>query len=367
MTSLVGRLQQVLEADADGMHFVQPDAVGVGLLLVGTLPVAWRYRAPLLMLLVTSASSVLYHELGYAPPPLPYGPLVVLYAVAVLWPPLSSLAVVATLVAGVLPLYLTLHTPITDDEFIAYALSFGLAWAFGYGMQLNRARTGLLEERAVQLAREQQLTAQLAVQQERARIARDLHDLVSHHVGVIVAQASAVQRVLSTQPEQGLQALRSIEQVGRRAMVEMRRLMGVLQPAPTPVERPAGLGLDGIGPLLADARRAGLAVELVVEGTARQLPAEVEGHAYLIVQEALTNALKHAGPGRAEVLIGYEPGRLRLRIRDEGRAGPRPAAGHGLTGVVHRVTVLGGRLAVGPLPSGGYELAADLPLPRQAA
>jgi signal transduction histidine kinase len=145
--------------------------------------------------------------------------------------------------------------------------------------------------------------------------------------------------------------------------VQMRRLLGVLQPGPTDPTADTQPGMAGLEELLTRTENAGLPVDLVVRGALRSLPPAVDRNAYRIVQEALTNVLKHAGATRAQVDVGYEPGLLRLRIRDDGHGTlGRPTAGHGLTGILARVTLLGGRLAVGPLVDGGFEVAADLPL-----
>jgi signal transduction histidine kinase len=363
LASLVGRAAEVVETDSGTARFTSPDALGIGLLLVSTVSIGWRRRAPLVVLLVTSVATFAYHQAGYAPPPLPYGPLLALYALSAVWIPVRSAAAVAVLVFGVVVLFLTRHSPITDDEFLTYVVSICLTWGLGCGVQLNRARTTLLEEKAVQLARERDANAKLAVEQERARIARELHDIVSHHVSVMVALASGVQRIFGTEPEEGLRTLRSIETVGREALVAMRRMLGLLQSDPDGGEDGAQPGLEHLAGLLARVVRAGLPVDLVVRGEARRLPPEVDVNAYRIVQEALTNALRHAGPARARVLIDYEDDVVRLSIRDTGDGGrEQAAAGRGLIGILHRVTVLGGRLVVGPLASGGFEVTADVPV-----
>ena len=225
------------------------------------------------------------------------------------------------------------------------------------------ARAVLLEERAVRLAREQADRTRLAVEQEQARIARELHDIVAHNVSVIVAQAGAAQRVFTTQPDQARQALSSIETAGREALTEMRRLLGVLRADPGHADRAPQPGLAQLPALLAQVARAGLPVRLATRGTPRPLPAGVQLSAYRIVQEALTNTLKHAAAAGATVVLGYRAGALELEVRDDGQGSPAGlAAGQGLVGMRQRAALLGGQLTAGPAPGGGFQVTAHLPI-----
>jgi signal transduction histidine kinase len=266
------------------------------------------------------------------------------------------------MVAGVAAAGVTEEGPLTDDQFLAYVMSVATAWMLGYGVQLNRARTSLLEEQATQLEREQAARTEAAVEQEQARIARELHDIVAHNVSVIVAQAGAAQRVFDTDSERSRQALGSIELTGREALTEMRRLLGVLRTdrqenrAPQP-------GLDQLPGLVEQMRRAGLPVQLTIGGHRRPLAAGVELSAYRIIQEALTNVLKHAGPTRAWVDLTYHSDFLEVQVRDEGRGNSGDlVAGHGLVGMRQRVVLVGGELVVGPAPTGGFVVTAQLPM-----
>jgi signal transduction histidine kinase len=361
--SFVDRFAQMVDTEDGPAGFAQPDALGAALILIGATAIIWRRRRPWAVLLVTSLSFVGYLELGYAPPPIPYGPLVALYTLVAVVPAAGSLAATAVLAVGVVLVSFTTSSAATDDQFLAYLISLGAGWSLGYGVQQSRARTALAEAHAAALVHDHDTRTRLALEQERARIARELHDIVSHHVSVIVAQATAVQRVARLDPQAGTAALSSIETIGREAMVQMRRLLGVLQPGPTDPTADTQPGMAGLAELLTRTENAGLPVDLVVRGALRSLPPAVDRNAYRIVQEALTNVLKHAGATRAQVDVGHEPGLLRLRIRDDGHGTlGRPTAGHGLTGILARVTLLGGRLAVGPLADGGFEVAADLPL-----
>lgn len=363
MASYVGRGGQLLEADEGPLRFAEPDVVGTVLLLVGTVVVFWWRRAPLLVLVVSGVAFFVYHEFGYAPPPVPYVILICLFWLTTLWPPARSLATAAVLVAGVVLLYVTRSGPLTDDHFLAYLIAIAATWGLGYGVQLTQARTDLVEEHAAHLRRERDVTTRLAIQQERARIARDLHDVVAHHVGVIVARAGMEQRTLA-QRGQNPQALQSIESVGREALAEMRRMLDVLQPTEGVPETAECQGVDQLDALLEQVESAGLPCALTVRGPQRPLPAAVASTAYHVVQEALTNALKHAGPTRAEVWVTYSPQSLRVEVLDEGgglRRGSNP--GHGLAGMRQRVALVGGKLSVGARPGGGFEVCAELPVP----
>jgi len=224
----------------------------------------------------------------------------------------------------------------------------------GYGLRLSRARWSSLKEQA----------ARLAVEQEQARLARELHDIIGHTLSVIVAQAVATQRVIDgAQSELALQALGSIETTGRAGLVELRGLLGVLYRDPETDGPATRAGLERLPGLVAQLGSAGLPVELVVSGQARPLPAEVEWSAYRIVQEALTNTLRHASPTRATVVLYYRPGALEVRVRDEGRGSTHGvAAGRGIVGMRHRAALLGGEMAAGPRPEGGFQVTVTLPV-----
>jgi signal transduction histidine kinase len=220
-----------------------------------------------------------------------------------------------------------------------------------------------LQQQTVRLVREHTDETRLAVEQEQARIARELHDVVAHSVSLIIAQASVAQRAADTELEEAKQALGSIERTGREALTEMRGLLGVLQPGRDRAEAEPCLGLDRLPALISQVQRTGLPVQLLVHGSPGPLPAEVELSAFRIVQEALTNILKHAGVARATVVLRHRPGTLELRIWDDGHGGvPTWAPGHGLAGMRQRTALLGGALSAGPRPGGGFQVVATLPL-----
>jgi signal transduction histidine kinase len=250
-------------------------------------------------------------------------------------------------------------------DFVFIPLLLAIVWlaAFGLGRKLEQAREA--EERAARLEREREEQARAAVSEERARIARELHDVVGHSVSVMTVQASGVRRLLRPDQEREREALLVVEQAGREALAEMRRLVGVLrrpEEAPALAPQPSLQHLDR---LVDQAREAGLPVELRVEGEATQLPAGVDLTAYRLVQEGLTNAIKHAKATRAEVVIRYGDGEVELLVSDDGSGtsdGDVESGGHGLVGMRERVAVYGGELVAGERPEGGYALRARLPL-----
>ncbi|TML36865.1 MAG: sensor histidine kinase [Actinobacteria bacterium] len=225
-------------------------------------------------------------------------------------------------------------------------------------MPCATASCGLLE-------REQELRAHEAVAEERARIARELHDLVAHNVSVMVVQAGAERHALGDEQASTRDALTSIEQAGRQALAEARRLLGMLRRKGASEDLEPQPSIDQIDLLVEQVARAGLQVKLEVEGEPGPLPAGVDLCAYRVVQEGLTNALKHAGPAQTEVVLRYAPRSFEVEIRDDGRGSSDlsgEGAGHGLIGMRERVTLYGGELKAGPREGGGFEIHAHLPL-----
>jgi signal transduction histidine kinase len=240
---------------------------------------------------------------------------------------------------------------------------FGIAWTIGFGLGHKFREADEAKERAERLERAREEEALVAVAEERARIARELHDVVGHSVSVMTVQAAGVRRLLKPDQEREREALQIVEQTGREALAEMRRLVGVLrrpEEAPALAPQPS---LEHLDRLVAQAREAGLPVELRVEGEPVQLAAGLDLTAYRFVQEGLTNALKHAGAHRAEVVVRYDNGHVELTVSDDGKGdGGGESGGHGLVGMRERVSVYGGELEAGPRPEGGYRLHARLPL-----
>ena len=248
-------------------------------------------------------------------------------------------------------------------DFLFPVIVFGIAWTVGYGLDWKFREAEEARERAERAEQAREEEARLAVADERARIARELHDIVGHSVSVMTVQAAGVRSLLRPDQERAREAVMVVEQTGREALAEMRRLVGVLrrpEEAPALAPQPS---LEHVDKLVAQAREAGLPVELRVEGTPVELAAGLDLTAYRLVQEGLTNAIKHARARHAEVRVLYRDGLVELTVTDDGTGdGGGESGGHGLVGMRERVSVYGGRLESGPLPEGGYRLHATLPV-----
>ena len=344
------------------------DAFGVTLALLQTVPLLWRRVAPVAVLAVTASAMLLYFALGFFPSFASFGFLLALYTVAAHRDRRISIPAAVASAAVVLMILVISREPIEIDTIFAEGLVVGAVWFIGDGLRVKRTQVISLEDRATRLEREREEAVRKAAAEERRVIARELHDMVAHNVSVIVAQSAAAQRVFDADPEEGRVALRSIEDSGREALVEMRRLLGLLRTDDDrPDVRDPQRGLGDIEVLLSQVREAGLPVELRVEGTPRPLPAGLDLSAFRIVQEALTNVRKHAGPASATVVVRYGEADLDLTITDDGWGvdvgDPDPRrARYGHLGMRERVGLFQGRLRVGPRRGGGYEVSASLPM-----
>jgi signal transduction histidine kinase len=251
----------------------------------------------------------------------------------------------------------------TPGDILFSCVFFSVVWIVGFALGQKFAEAERAKERALRAEREREERARIAVAEERARIARELHDVVGHSVSVMTVQASGVRRLLRPDQEREREALLIVERTGREALAEMRRMVGVLrrpEEAPALAPQPS---LEHVERLVEQARDAGLPVDLRVEGTAVELPAGVDLTAYRLVQEGLTNALKHARATHAEVLVNYSDGAIEVSVTDNGNGvGNGDGGGHGLVGMRERVSVYGGELDAGPQPGGGYRLRARLPV-----
>jgi signal transduction histidine kinase len=249
------------------------------------------------------------------------------------------------------------------SDYAGVVLLFSIAWLAGFAIGRKLEQASAAQERAERLEREREAEARAAVAEERARIARELHDVVGHSVSVMTVQASAVRRRLLPDQAKEREALEIVEQTGREALAEMRRLVGVLR---RPEEGPALApqpSLQHLDRLVAQAGESGLPVELRIEGEPTPLPPGVDLTAYRLVQEGLTNAIKHARASRADVVVRYSDGTVEVSVTDDGSGdGDGGGGGHGLVGMRERVSVYGGELEAGPRPEGGYSLRARLPV-----
>jgi signal transduction histidine kinase len=249
-------------------------------------------------------------------------------------------------------------------DFLTTGPTIGVAWLIGHIYRNNTTRTAELRERAERLEREREANARAAVAEERTRIAREMHDVVAHSLSVMVVQAEAAEEMLSLDPERARRPLSAVQETGRTALTELRRMLGVLREIDEGPDLAPQPGLAGLDDLVAHVREAGLPVTLRVEGEPRPLSPTGDLQAYRIVQEALTNALKHAGPARADVLVRYEASDLVIEVTDDGR-GYDPNAdgrGHGLIGMRERVAVCGGEMSAGRRAQGGFQVRARLPI-----
>jgi signal transduction histidine kinase len=250
----------------------------------------------------------------------------------------------------------------TAGELAFIPVLFAIGWLAGFALRERAGQAEAAEERAARAERERETAGRLAVAEERARIARELHDVVAHAVSVMVLQVGAVRHRLGQAEDRD--ALQAVEQAGRTALAEMRRLLGAMRSEGDSVQLGPQPGLDDLAPLLEEVGRAGLPVELHIEGERYPLPRAVDLSAYRIVQEGLTNALKHAHASRADVTVRYGVDELELEVRDDGR-GPAEASdglGHGLVGIGERVAIYGGEMTAGPSNGRGFVLSTRLPV-----
>jgi signal transduction histidine kinase len=250
-------------------------------------------------------------------------------------------------------------------ELIFIPLEFAIAWLAGFILRGSVERAETAEELSARLEREREANALRAVVEERTRIARELHDIVGHSVSVMTVQASGVRRRLRPEQEEELDALLAVERTGREALAEMRRVVGALRDPQEDLSLAPQPSLQRVDTLVAQAREAGLPVDLEVQGEPVPLPGGVDLTAYRLVQEGLTNAIKHAEAQHADVRIRYDGGHVEIEVSDDGRGvdGRRPSVGGiGLVGMRERVSIYGGELEAGPRPEGGFRLRARLPV-----
>ncbi|MER8068449.1 sensor histidine kinase [Streptomyces sp. NPDC094034] len=354
--------------------------MAIALVVLLSLSVALRRRAPEKVLLLVLGLGLAQLALDVRPNPADFAMLVIIYTVVAQgrsrWA--SRVALIGGLLAA--PAAQARWPDGTADGFlgvvfvaIVISVPFVLAWVLGDSVRTRRAYLDQLEERATRLEKEREAQAKVAVAAERARIARELHDVVAHNVSVMVVQADGAAYVLDAAPDQAKQALETISSTGRQALAEMRRLLGVLRTgdAKESGEYVPQPDVGQIEELVENVRGAGLTVDFRIEGTPRPLPSGVELTAYRIVQEALTNSRKHGGPdvGASVRLVYFDDG-LGLLVEDDGRGaahelyedGGADGRGHGLIGMRERVGMVGGTLDAGPRPGGGFRISALLPL-----
>jgi len=346
-------------------------------MLLLVVPVAFRRRRPVLAFAIAAAGGgcLVLTRSGMSAADLAI--VVLLYTLAAYRPRRQSVAGLAVTLLGS-AVALTMGTPVTGIRNL-HMLAGGMvvfggaalaAWVLGDSMRYRRAYYLALEDRAARLERERDAQARLGAAAERARIARELHDVVAHNVSVMVVQADGARYALESEPERARQALGAISATGRQALAEMRRLLGVLRSGDEQAELAPLPGIDQLRDLLDQTRAAGRTVSFTLEGTPRPLPEGVGLAAYRVVQESLTNTRKHGGIGASvAVSLRYTADELIVGVTDDGRgaAAADDGAGLGLTGMRERVGIYGGTVHAGPRPAGGYQVSASLPLDPGAA
>ena len=362
----------VVEAEVASEH-LRPYAASVPLLALFVGVLAWRRRLPFLAVLVGFAAMLIAAAAGVSQHK-PFSPILVvfvaLYSLALYATPRrAAVGLVYALGCAYLQIIFAMHYGEsyggTDFGFIAVLLL--APWLVGKAMRGRVAHASLLEVRAEKAEREREQRAQEAAREERGRIARELHDVIAHSVSVMVVQAGAAEEVLRQAPERALEPIRAVQDTGRQALAEMARLLGMLRRDGEELGLAPQPGLDDLETLVEQTRRAGLPVDLRVEGTPRPVPLGADLSAYRIVQEALTNARKHAGEARATVTVRYGTEALEIEVADDGSgSGNGDGGGHGLVGMRERVALFGGELHAGPQAGGGFRVHARLPLAEPA-
>jgi len=357
---------------SDGPAFGSWPAVVVHLLILLALavPVVFRRKYPVQAFAVAAVAGA-FQVLFFARPlGTDLAILILLYTLAAYRPRRVSIPGLCVCLAGAfiaVVSWLSPHTGVIEKVALAGVIFSGtalVAWVLGDSMRYRRAYLTSLEDRAARLERERDAQAQIAAAAERARIARELHDVIAHNVSVMVVQADGASYALRSEPDRTAQALTAISHTGRQALAEMRRLLGILRSDDQQADLAPVPGLDQLRELLDQARRAGMSVSFTLEGAARPLPEGAELAAYRVVQESLTNTRKHGGlAAAASVTLRYEPDALVLQVTDDGlgAAAGGDGPGHGLTGMRERIEMYGGTVQAGPLPGGGYQVTARLP------
>jgi signal transduction histidine kinase len=350
--------------------FRKDDFLGVGLLLLQTLPIAARRVFPLGALTISVAAISLHIALGYEGVPAgTFAALVILYSATSMTDMGRAILAGVITAAGIGIYFATDRGEPGLTQAVTTSATYAAAWGLGVYVRSRREYTSVVEERAGLLEREREVRSREAVADERARIARELHDMVGHALSLIVIQSGGAQRVLQAKPELVRDTLASIEATGRQALTDMERMLGMLRTTEaTDKTLSPQPGLGDVEVLAARVSEAGLPVDVSIEGLPVPLPASVDLSAYRIIQEALTNALKHAGPAQASVNIRYGSDSLELVIVDNGQGASADAldnhrgGGRGLIGMKERVALFGGELTAGARPEGGFRVHAKLPL-----
>ncbi|REE97946.1 sensor histidine kinase [Thermomonospora umbrina] len=348
-----------------------PEWTYVVLVVCLLLPLIWRRRWPVRVFGVIALVSFVQWAFGVEIVPANFGVLIAMYTVAANCPFRwgAAAGAIGVVGAGMATIRYTVHGQDLLAVFISQAATVGGIWILGIYISTRRAYLRSLEERAARLERERDTQVQIAMASERARIARELHDVVAHNVSVIVVQADGASFAIETDTERAKRALETISSTGRLALAEMRRLLGVLREGDDGGTYAPQPGVEQLTDLVEQIRGAGLPLDFLVDGVPAELPPGLQLTVFRIVQEALTNTLKHGGPGvSARVRLHYGDEAIEVTITDDGRgaAAADDGLGHGLAGMRERASVYGGDVRAGPRAGGGYVVVARLPIREEA-
>jgi signal transduction histidine kinase len=356
----------IWDAGASGVRPL--DLWGYSLIALQTLPLIWRRRAPVAVLAVTIVGFLIDRGLDYPISWAIFGISVAIYTVGAQLEPRRSLLVGGITIDIVLA-WTVIGIFVYDVEplsLLSEIAILGFPLLVGRESYHRQQRMVALERRAVRAEVEREKRASEAVANERIRIARELHDVVAHEITVATLQAAGARRVLEQDPVKAKDAMESAESAGHRALTEMRRLLGMLRTSDPKTVTPQP-GLGSLDDLIDQMELAGLPTKLVTTGTPHPLPLGIDLNAYRIIQESLTNSLKHGGPDvSAEVNVGFDNGLLEIEVLDDGRGAAAAISddeGQGIVSMHERVSLLEGTIHAGPRPGGGYRVAARIPIP----
>ncbi|MBX3285056.1 MAG: sensor histidine kinase [Actinobacteria bacterium] len=368
VATLTIALASTAQNPTDAQHPTEANALAYGLTTIAFGSLVLRRRRPFVVFAICIGTTAVFAALDYPENGLPVACLIATYTVASLGSRRSTATAAGIVLAVIVGLTIRGSQGLTLGSAAGNIAMFGVAFASGAYMRVRRAYLAELELRAEATDENRRLAAEQAVAEERLRIARELHDVVAHSMSVVAVQSGVAAHVIDGDPAQARTMLTTINGTSRQALAEMRRLLGVLRAdgdEPEASRAPAP-SLADVPTLVASMAGTGVAVDLDVEGEPRPDAPGVELAAFRVVQEALTNVVRHAGPAQVEVRVRYEPDQVRIDVVDDGRGAASEAVapdegGHGLVGMRERVDLYGGQLRAGPRPGGGFAVSATLP------
>jgi signal transduction histidine kinase len=360
---LVGAAATAAGEGGTGWH--RPSPAGTAWMALACAPLVFRSRWPLPVVFASLAVDLTHLSVAPDFSMTPAASLVALYTLATrssrrtAW----TVGIIASLLITAVYAVADSEPPLAGTSLLRFDLAIA-ATALGDAVRTRRRHLTEVEARAERAERTREEEARRRVTEERVRIARELHDVVAHHITLVNAQAGVAHHLMRDDPDRAYEALAHIKDTSRAALDELRATVGLLrQPDDGPDSRAPIPGLADLDALVGGVRAGGLSVQVSPTGTPRPVAPTTGLTAYRIIQEALTNTHKHASATRAEVVLDYGPDRLRVTVTDDGRPGasPGPGSGHGLIGMHERATAIGGTVTAGPLPDGGFRVVAELP------